>query len=1172
MFPTMNRERARLGAFILMCLSCNYMLAQTVTGTISGTVVDASEAVMPNVEVSLVSERTGELRKAITSGSGDFLFAAVQPGAYTLTIGVQGFKEFRLVGITLTASQRLSLGNLKMALGMTVESVTVTQQGEVVSVESADTTGLISHTQMDALAARGRDVMNVLRVLPGVNTIPMGQGGESGAGDSFSSSESLGGNVGSFTPTASGARLDWNSATVDGQNGSSQSWPGLFASPVSMAAIAEVKMVSDNYTAEYGSNMGSTIQIVSKSGTKDFHGRVYGYKRHEQFNANDFFNNRNGLPKPIHRFNTIGGGVGGPIFVPGRFNRDKSKLFFFYSHEDWRIRTPAARRQYTVPTQLEREGNFSQTLDQGGRLIAIRDPLISAPFPGNVVPASRINPNGRVLLGLNPLPNALDPNITKGAYNFEFQELIRMPKRLQLLVLDYRPTNNDVVTVTPRRMWVTLNGFNQLRAFDGPPILEAEHHYTSASAAVKWTHIFSPKLVNELILGVSGDKQNGVSDRPGYFDPVDRSKLGFTLGQLYPEANPFNLIPQATYGGVPAAPSRTIDGRLPIKRSYERFQFTDNFSSVWDRHTLKFGFNLERNWATDGRQSSAWNGRFDFGRDVNNPLDTNWAFSNAILGYFLSYTESNARSNYRAINSVVEWFAQDVWKATSRLTLTFGLRFMRSTPWHFQIGRAVMFDPQRYDARRISPLFRPAVNASGARVGQNPLTGQLVPSPLIGAFVPGVGDPFSGVVYSTDAGYESGFISQRGVQVAPRFGFAYDVFGNGKTAFRGGFGVTKQSSGGYDRYAVYPAYAQPIVLSPQIFYSSMDLLRQSTGYIFPGSESSFERDPKVPSTYHYSFGVQQSLPMQMVLDVTYVGKQSRHLIQGQDLNTLPYGIRFLPQSADPSAPSRALPDTFLRPFLGYSSLSYFENSGSANYNGLQVGLNRRFSRAFLFGLAYTWSKNMSYGSSDGATLPRYVSRRVWVYGPTFFDQTNMFVVNYVWTLPKASRLAPNPVIRHVFDDWELSGVTNFSSGLPQGVGLATTDGADITGGGDGVRTVITGPVKLGKSERGFSRWFNTGAFGRPPRGDAGFAPVYPYRGPGVNNWDLSLVKNFPLKSEVRRLQFQCDMFNAFNHTQFQSVDGTARFDPSGKQVNAQFGQVTVTRAPRTLQLSIQLQF
>jgi hypothetical protein len=303
-----------------------------------------------------------------------------------------------------------------------------------------------------------------------------------------------------------------------------------------------------------------------------------------------------------------------------------------------------------------------------------------------------------------------------------------------------------------------------------------------------------------------------------------------------------------------------------------------------------------------------------------------------------------------------------------------------------------------------------------------------------------------------------------------------------------------------------------------------------------------------------------------------VGNVGRHLMQSMDLNTLPYGTRFLPQSQDRTVPGRPYPDTFLRPYVGYGGLSYSFNGGTSNYNGLQTSLNRRFSRGVQVGFAYTWSKAMGYGSDDNAQLARYRPWRIWNYGPTYYDQTQMFVANYVWELPTASKLLPNPVVHHIFDNWEISGVTNFSSGLPQGISLSTTDGADITGGGDGVRTIVTGPVQLGRGDRGFSRWFNTGAFARPARGDYGNAPVFPYRGPGVNNWDLNFAKNIPLGSETRRLQFRCEMYNAFNHTQFRAIDGGANFDASGNQVNGRFGQVTATRAPRAIQLALRVQF
>ncbi len=215
---------------------------------------------------------------------------------------------------------------------------------------------------------------------------------------------------------------------------------------------------------------------------------------------------------------------------------------------------------------------------------------------------------------------------------------------------------------------------------------------------------------------------------------------------------------------------------------------------------------------------------------------------------------------------------------------------------------------------------------------------------------------------------------------------------------------------------------------------------------------------------------------------------------------------------------------------------------------------------------------MGLSPGEAGGVARYISRRVWNYGPLNFDQTHMFVLNYLWDLPKASRLWPNPVARHVLDNWQLSGITTFASGVPGGIGLTTTDGADITGGGDGVRVLVIDRPTLPRGQRNFNRWFNTQAFARPPRGNFGNAAPSVFRGPGINNWDLTVMKNFPLGSEQRFFRLRCELYNAFNHTQFAGVDSTARFDPAGNQVNARFGQVTSTRTPRVIQLSLALYF
>ena len=639
--------------------------------------------------------------------------------------------------------------------------------------------------------------------------------------------------------------------------------------------------------------------------------------------------------------------------------------------------------------------------------------------------------------------------------------------------------------------------------------------------------------------------------------------------------NPLGFVPELAFGGVPSAANVTFDRRMPIDAGDQRFDLVNNLSWVQGSHSFKFGIYFERNWSSEGPRAPSFSGRFDFGRDPNNPLDTNWAYSNAALGNFLSYTEPSKRFRGWGKNHLVEWFAQDTWKATRKLTLNYGLRFSSFSVWQLREpqreGSLFRFD--RYDPSKVSVFYRPALNASGARVAQDPRTGQFFPATLIGAFVPGTGDIAPGMVLADDPSVPNGYSKRPAVQLAPRFGFAYDVFGNGKTAVRGGFGLTKQTQLSNNTYIYQMVETQPPrMFSPQIFYSSMDTFLQAQGVLFPSSVGAID-DVTTPSVYNYSFGVQHDIGFNTVLDISYVGNVGRHLLQRRNINQIPYGARFLAQNSDPTAPQRALPDNFFRPFPGHGTITYIENSGSSNYNGLHVSANRRFSRGTQFGVSYTWSKTMGLTNNDDQTLPTYRPYRIWNYGKLGFDQTHKLVVNYLWDLPKASRLAPNAVVRVLFDDWQFNGITTFSSGTPAGIGLSTTDNADITGGGDGVRVNVVRPPVLPGGERNFDRWLNPDAFARPARGDFGNAPQDVFRLPGINNWDLTFLKRVPLgKSEHRYLQLRWEMYNAFNHTQYQGVDTGARFDPAGAQVNRRFGQVISTRLPRVMQAALHFYF
>lgn len=280
----------------MLLLLCGRAPAQMITGELSGTVLDSSGAVIPDASITVTSEDTGASRTITSSANGEFVFTALRPGTYTVKVEKAGFQAYERKGIALTVNQRVALGGVQLTVGQVTQTVEVTALAELVSTESADAVGLLSNTQVANLGVIGRNVMQLLRVLPGVSTLTVVPWGEIPDSDPAGTGAN-GGQFGSFTPAVGGARLFWNTVTVDGQVGSNPDFPGLFMAATSIDAVAEVKVVSNNYTADYGRNPGSTIAVLTKSGTRDFHGTVYGYKRHEKLNANDFFNNRDGLEK-----------------------------------------------------------------------------------------------------------------------------------------------------------------------------------------------------------------------------------------------------------------------------------------------------------------------------------------------------------------------------------------------------------------------------------------------------------------------------------------------------------------------------------------------------------------------------------------------------------------------------------------------------------------------------------------------------------------------------------------------------------------------------------------------------------------------------------------------------------------------------------------------------------
>jgi len=1159
-----NTNRAACMALFALWLCAGAANAQTVNGVITGRVIDPGGLAIPGATVVVTREGTGESRQATTAETGDFVFTGMLPGRYSITVQAPGMKRLEEKSVELTASERLSVGNLQLQLGTLSDTVTVTAEATPVQTGSAERSAVLTGTQIESLNTRARQYLDLLKVLPGVAyDQPSGLG----------SVDMLGITQG---PKVQGLRGEYNTFQTDGLFMNDLGTKDTLYNPTNMDAVAEVKVLLNNYQAEYGHAGGAIINAVTKSGTRDFHGTGYLYKRHEELNANGFFNNINGIPKPRYRYTTGGGSIGGPLYWPGKINSNRDKLFFFYSNETLRGDAPQPLVQVTVPTALERAGNFSQSFDQNGKLIVVKDPSNGQPFPNNIIPQNRIDSNGQKILSIFPLPNQLNTAITKGAYNYNFQESIFSPKQHNLFRVDLVATSS-IRLYFRGAIWNETNIGARLGGGEPTPawgFLPVAAHYNDNSGVLAFTQTISPTLVHEASVAAHHATEASPPASQAVLSTALRSTYGINLPQFYPQFNPLGVVPWALFGGVPNAANIQTDARFPKRGADTVFVFNDSWSKTWGVHTFKAGFYGERIREYEGQQGTNF-GQFDFSRDPNNPLDSNYAYSNAILGNFDSYSESNARIGDQRRGATFEWYVQDNWKVTKKLTLDYGIRFTHLIPDWSNDGLAWNFNPAQYNPAQAVTLFQPATIAGGTRVALNPLTGQTLPAVYIGAIVPNSGNLTNGEVPEFGSANRIGktFQNTAFLQYGPRFGIAYDPFGNGKTAIRAGGGIfynNRARPGSLNRNP-------PSEATPFLYYGNLNTYINSSAVLFPSALTAISGTGEVPSVYSYSFGIQRDIGFQTVLDVAYVGNVGRHLQMEQNINAVPYGARFLSKNVDATT-GKPLQDNFLRPYTGFSDIIFVQNATTSNYNSLQVQVNHRFTRGLQFGASWTWSKAMDYADTDeGNTslVSDFLPLRRWNYGKAGFDHTHIFVVNWVYQLPKASRLADNRFVRFAFDNWQISNISTFQSGSPYGITLTTVDNTDIAGGGyapaDAPRVIITGNPIIGKDQRTVSRFFNPTVFARPPVGNVGNAPRDVIRGPGINNWDTSLFKDFPVKERFR-FTFRWELYNTFNHTQFFSMDTTARFDASGNQTNARFGALIQNRDPRRMQGSLRLVF
>ena len=1070
-------------------------------GLISGDVVDGSGAAVPNAKVTANAGAIGFTRETATNESGHFTIPALPAAGFEVRVEAAGFKSLLRSNIRVETDAAVVL-TLALEVGSLTERIDVTTDAPLVNTSSGELSRTLSQKELQNFALPGRNPFYMLGIMPGVvsrygNFMTDFRGG----------SYSMGG------LQINGQRKDMNFIAVDGIN-NGRNRDGVQQNNImGVDFVEEVQVASTRYAPEYGRSTGAQINFTTRRGTREFHGSAQEFFFSEGFAAQQFIVGG----RPRIRYHNYGFTLGGPVYIPGKWNRERNKLFFFAGLEA-RTNSGFNQKLSVIPTVAERSGDFSSSP------IKPVEPDSKTPFPGNRLPASQISAFGRALQKIYP-----DPNYTGPGGNYYASNSQPTKSNDIIFRVDYNVKPNWQISfrALPGQQDFTSyfdNTGNNLPLFQAYRDRRGNNYMASLNTA------FNATTVNEFVLGYSDYRE----DVRLIGDGVKRQTWGFAFPELY-AGNRADRIPSVSVAGL-----QGISGSgQPSYTRTPTYILRENFSKVLSSHTLKAGLYVEEMRVNELNQAND-NGAFAFSSSAANPRNSLNPWANALLGNFDSYGESSSPVQTVYQSFAREVYLQDAWRVHRRLTVEFGMRWSFIAPWSAKLNNLTAFMPQFWSASKA-----PQVAANGA-------------------IVPGTGDPFNGLVlpgsgwpdaakgritqYDDPAikalfrGVPRGFNPVRKTNLQPRLSFAWDVLGNGKLAVRAGAGVFHGVTGAaYSGW--YLGARAPLTQNATITNGAAD--NPASGVpntvLFPIDAGSLPTEYKIPVVYNYSFGIQTVLPYKTQLDLSYVGNSGRHLSFSRPLNFLTPAEQAAHQGVDVRQ--------FL-PYRGLGGLNLVEPSATSSYNSLQVSARRR-SGSLTYSFSYTLGKIIGYGNegvAGGIQNPLDVrSER------SELDESRRHyaVIMHTYELPwfKAQR----GVFGRALGGWSFTGVWTVTTGRLYSPGLTAVARQVAT------RPDVSGEWYLPPGERSIFRYFNTAAFSRPADWTFGNAGKWVVRGPGSIDLSAFALKDIRIVERLK-LQLRIESFNAANHMNLADINTQLG--------NRAFGQVSGVGSARYFQFGV----